>query len=207
MKIKSLLPLAFIATLLLANCSKNDPEPAVEEEEETVEASSSAVSVFHKTDTYYQMYVYRYDSTSQAWTSRIASHFSTVPEDDATYIGFTNPYVVNSGVNLFGMVTLYQGTIGTNNIKEAKINAEKVLQFFPESEGATKGTVKVKEQDIVITKKDSVGTFTIGIGGEGTYDEETKVIDLVVKFNETNIGGSAAVYRKYKLSVDALSLQ
>ncbi|OZI05820.1 hypothetical protein BWI93_23255 [Siphonobacter sp. BAB-5385] len=203
MKLFRLLPLLMAGLLGLHSCSKDnsiEPEKPAEEQ-----ASKDVVSVFHKTDQYYQPYVYRYDSTARKWTNRIASHFSTVPASDPTYIGFTNPNVVDSGVNLFGMVTLYATQIGTNNIKEAKINAEKVLQFFPDAVGATKGKVKVLNQDVTISRKDGA-PFKIGISGEGTYDTQTKVMDLVVHFNETTIGGAAKVSRTYKISVDALSL-
>ena len=77
-----------------------------------------------------------------------------------------------------------------------------------QSVGATDsktGTLKVITQDIVITRK-AEGTFKIGIGGAGTYNESTKVIDVVVKFNEIAIGGAAEVKRTYKLSVAALTL-
>lgn len=207
MKISQLLALAFSSLLFITACSDKETESIIEEVPTEVTASKTALATFQKSDAYYQMYVYRYDSTTTKWTSRIASHFSTIPSDDSTYLGFTNPYVLESGVNLFGMVTLYQEALGSNNIKEARINAEKVLQFFPSETGATSGTVKVLAQDIAMRRKDgNPDSILIPISGEGTYDEETKVIDLVIKFDETAIGGSAAVYRKYKLSVDALSL-
>lgn len=198
-----LLPFFIAGVLMLNSCSKDNK--AVEPEPEEVAGSSEVVNVFHKPEQYYQMYVYRYDSTATKWTSRIASHFSTIPSDDPTFIGFTNPNVVDSGVNLFGMVTFYTSEIGTNNIKTAKINVEKVLQFFPETVGATKGKVKVLAQDVTISRKEG-SPFKIGISGEGTFNTETKVIDLIVNFNETAIGGKAKVTHKYKLSVNPLTL-
>jgi len=211
MKFPKLLPFAFAALFLISSCSDSgtDPEPetVVEEKPTETAASASAIEAFHKSDAYYQLYVYRFDSTTVKWTSRIASHFSSVPKDEPAYLGFSNPYVVESGVNLFGMVTLYQEALGSNNIKEARINVEKVLQFFPAASGSKKGVVKVVAQNVIMRKKDgNPDTISIGISGEGTYDEETKVIDLIVYFNETSIGGKASVARKYKLSVDALTL-
>lgn len=203
MKMLRLLPFFIAGVLMLNSCSKDNK--AVEPEPEESAASSEVINVFHKSEQYYQMYVYRYDSTATKWTNRIGSHFSTIPADDPTYIGFTNPNVVDSGVNLFGMVTLYTSEIGSNNIKTAKINAEKVLQFFPDEVGSTKGKVKVLTQDITITRSEGT-TFKIGISGEGTYDTDTKVIDLIVNFNETAIGGKAKVAHKYKLSVNPLTL-
>ena len=202
MKLKNLLSLAAIAFVLITGCKKSDSaEPVVEEPV----ASASPLAVFQSSAANYQLWVYRLDETTNTWTRRIASHFSTIAEATPTALGFTNPYVADSGVNLFQMVTLYTETIGTTNIKEAKINASAVLEFYPSETDAKTGTVKVITQDIVITKK-AGGTFKIGISGEGKYNETTKVIDLVVKFNETAIGGAAEVKRTYKLAVDALTL-
>ncbi|WP_316734659.1 hypothetical protein [Pedobacter aquatilis] len=204
MKIKNTLFLIAITSITLFGCKKTATTP---EEEVKTEAKASAgpLAVFQKSTASYQLYVYRYDETTATWTRRIGSHFSTVSDATPTAMGFTNPYVEDSGVNMFQMVTLYTDQLGTNNIKEAKINAPAVLEFYPSAENATKGIVKVIKQDVTLTVK-AGGSFKIGISGEGTYDETTKLIDLVVKFNETAIGGASEVKRTYKLSVDALTL-
>lgn len=207
MKINKLIPFAFVALFFATACSDSESNPTPVVEEKPAEASAKVIETFHKSDAYYQLNVYRYDSTASKWTAKIGSHFSTIPQNEPSYLGFTNPYVKESGVNLFGMTTIYADTLGTSNIKEARINAEKVLQFFPDATAAKKGTVKVVGQNIVMTKKSgNPATISIGISGQGTYDEETKVIDLTVYFNETSIGGKSSVARKYKLSVDALTL-
>mgnify|MGYP006206726113 CR=1 FL=1 len=103
------------------------------------------------------------------------------------------------------MVRLYASETGTTNIKAVKINAEKVLQFFPDYEGAKTGIVKVKTQDVTLKKSTAGQTITIGISGSGTYDETSKVIDLKVTFNETAIGGTSRTFQ-YKLSPTALTL-
>lgn len=212
MKITKLLMFAFSAFLFITSCSdsENEPEPLETQkpaEEKPVEASETAINTFHKPDAYYQLNVYRYDSTTNAWSRKIGSHFSVVAKESPAYLGFANSYVVESGVNLFGMVTLYTEALGTNNIKDARINAEKVLQFFPAASGSKKGIVKVVAQDILMRRKDgNPASISIGISGEGTYDEDTKLIDLTVRFNETAIGGKSSVARKYKLSVNELTL-
>ncbi|REA57769.1 hypothetical protein DSL64_22815 [Dyadobacter luteus] len=212
MKITRLLPFAFVTLLFATSCSDSEPDTVVVPEVEVQTASKSGVKAFFKSDAYYQPYVYRYDSTTTKWTSRIASHFATIPTDTSA-IGFTNANVIDSGVNLFGMVTLYAEALGSNNIKEARINAEKVLEFIPSEKGSKTGKVKVIPQDVVIRRKDGVANSTtnpatvkVGIKGEGTYDEATKMMDLTVIFNETEVGGKAAVYRKYKISVDPQTL-
>lgn len=201
MNLKNLLSVAALALILVTGCKKSTTDVV---EEKPVTASASPLATFQSPVANYQLFVYRYDDVTATWTRRIASHFSTIAAD-GTSLGFTNPYVENSGVNLFGMVTLYTDALGTNNIKEAKINVPKLLQFFPSAEGSKTGVVKIITQDVVLTVS-AGGSFKIGLSGEGTYDETTKVIDLNVDFNETAIGGAAKVTRKYKLSVAALSL-
>jgi len=201
MKLKNLLSLAAIALILVTSCKKSNEDVV---EEQTASASASPLATFQSSADYYQLFVYRYDDVTATWTRRIASHFTTVAAD-STALGFTNLGVANSGVNLFGMVTLYAEALGTNNIKEAKINVPKLIQFYPSAAGSKTGVAKIITQDVVLTVA-AGGTFKIGLSGEGTYDENTKVIDLNVDFNETAIGGPAKVTRKYKLSVAALTL-
>ncbi len=202
--------LVFIATLA-AGCREDEP-PFKEDlypEEPLSTPSSSVIQVFYANVGFYELFVYRFDPETNRWTNRIRSHFPTVPSDDPTTIGFTNPYVTNSGVSLFDMPRLYQAQVGTLNINTAKINVEKVLRFFPDFEGAKTGIVKVIEQDVIVSKTVAAATssgqptFKIGISGGGTYDERTKIINLEVIFNETAIGGPAEVKRKYSMSVEA----
>lgn len=197
--------LSFILLLSLfsiISCKKDAP-PTKEDlypENPVSTPSSTAISVFHKPDPFYQMWVYRFDTQTNKWTNRIGSHFSTISTTDNSYVGFTNPYVSESGTSMFDMVRLYTNTTGSTNIKTVRINADQVLQFFPDFINAPTGIVKVKTQDVVLTKTGGVETFKIGISGQGTYDERTKVINLEVVFNETAIGGQSAVKRKYILS-------
>lgn len=196
----------FIAALLLAACKKDEPAAKADlyPDQPVSTPSTSAIATFHQAVSFYQMFVYRFDTSTSKWTARIGGHFSTIPASDPTAIGFTNPYVVDSGVPLFDMVRLYGTETATTNIKTVKINADKVLQFFPDFIGAKTGIVKVVTQDIILTRA-NLTTFKIGISGSGSYDENTKVIDLEVKFNETAIAGTSQTF-KYKLSPVALFL-
>lgn len=168
-------------------------------------ASSSAIATFYQNTAFYQQFIYRYDTATLKWTTRIVGHYPTISTEDNSYMGFTNPYVVDSGVPMFDMVKLYTTQLGGNNIKNAKINAERVLQFFPDFEGAKTGIVKIRKQDVVLTKTTPAGTFKIGISGGGTYDETSKLIDLEVVFDETDIGGPGQTI-KFKIGVTALTL-
>ncbi|WP_437918139.1 hypothetical protein [Sphingobacterium sp. LRF_L2] len=214
MKIKSTFFALFI--LFAASCSKDvaEPETVVEEPQ----ADAAVITYFHENTAYFQPYVYRYDETTKTWGKRIASHFSMISEEDPTYLGFVNPYVEDSGVNLFQMVTLYSTQTGTTNIKTAGINVDKVLRFIPDESSTTladaptvfsKGEVEVLSQVVKIYKpggeeRKDMEYIEIGISGSGTYDLETGVIDLNVDFDETAIGGLAKVTRVYKISKTAL---
>lgn len=217
MNIKSTI-FAFIV-LFLTSCGKDTVEPIVEPEpepepiEET--ADPAVIAYFHENTAYFQPFVYRFDEETQTWGKRIASHFSIVSGDSPSYLGFTNPYVDDSGVNLFQMVTLYTDHIGTNNIKTAGINVEKLLSFTPDKSSVvltdapeihSKGTVNVFTQQVKIRKAGLEDFFEIGISGEGTYDLQTGIIDLNVHFDETAIGGPEKVTRKYKISKTKITL-
>ncbi|MBB6612646.1 hypothetical protein H7F15_16510 [Pontibacter sp. Tf4] len=153
---------------------------------------------------YYQPKVYYNNPETGTWQS-IASNFTVLVEDDAAVLGFVNNAVAESGVALFNMVRLYSAEIGSTNIKTARINSERTLEFIPSAAGAKQGTVNVIPQDVTITRANGT-TFKIGISGQGTYNEETGLIDVVVNFNETAIGGAASVARTYKISTVTLSL-
>lgn len=170
----------------------------------TLKPYSPASTWADPSNIYYQPKVYYHNTESGSWQT-VASNFTALVEDDAAVLGFVNNAVAESGVALFNMVRLYSSQIGSTNIKTAKINSERTLELIPSAAGAKQGTVNVIPQDVVITKADG-STFKIGISGQGTYNEETGLIDLVVKFNETAIGGPASVSRTYKISTVTLSL-
>jgi hypothetical protein len=214
--LKAILKLSKLVTIFsilffTMSCSKDStvtPEP-----EYVPKPDNNAVAAFTSTDAYFELYIYRFDDVTQTWGKRIRSHYPTVSSTDPTYMGFTNPFVTDSGVNLFQMVTLYSDKIGSTNIKTAGINVDQVLQFLPDENNKKIGKVTVKEQQVKIYKKTESAEerkdmefFEVGISGSGTYDLNEGVIDLEVNFNESAIGGANKVTRKYKLSTKALEL-
>lgn len=194
------------AAMLTSGCKKDQPEKKLDlyPEQPATVPSSTAMTTFQSNVSFYQMYVYRFDPIANSWTGRIASHFSTISLADESFLGFTNPYTADSGVAMFDMVKLYSSQTGTTNIKVVKINADQVLQFFPDYIGSKTGIVNVKTQDVILTKTDG-STFKIGISGSGTYSEISKVIDLSITFNESAIGGKGRTFA-YKLSPNVLTL-
>lgn len=199
--------LTFIFCLVLfGSCKKDQPLTKTDLYAEVPFStpSSSAIATFYKSTAYYQLFVYRYDPSTAKWTNRIVAHYPTISTSDNSFMGFGNPYVADSGAPVFDMVKLYTTALGHNNIKTARINVDKVLQFFPDYEGSKTGVVKILKQGVVLTKTDG-STFTIGISGGGTYSEVTQLIDLEVIFDETAIDGAGQTV-KYKMSVTALTL-
>ena len=206
---KLLIFLLFMVTLS-AGCREEEP-PFKEDlypEEPLSTPSSSAINVFHQNIPNYQLFVYRYNEDKKLWSNRIDGHFTIISTQDPNYLGFVHPSAT-SGVSFLDMHRLYATQIGSTNAVTAKINVDKVLGFFPDFEGAKTGIVRVVPQDVTISKSPNstfepgIPNFKIGISGQGTYDERTKIINLEVIFNETAIGGPAAVKRKYTMSVDA----
>jgi len=198
--------IVFISLITFSACKKDEPAAKADlyPAQPVATASSSAIAVFHQPVAFYQMFVYRYDPVNAVWGRRIGSHFSHISVTDPNYLGFSNFTATDSGVALFDMVALYSAYTGTTAIKTVGINADQVLQFFPDYEGAKTGIVKVKTQNVILRKLGG-GTINIGISGEGTYDETAKIIDLKVTFNETAIGGTSRTFQ-YKLSPTALTL-
>jgi len=198
--------IVFISLITFSACKKDEPAAKVDlyPAEPVATASSSAIAVFHQPVAFYQMFVYRYDPVNEVWGRRIGSHFSHISVTDPNYLGFSNFTATDSGVALFDMVALYSAYTGTTAIKTVGINADQVLQFFPDYDGAKTGIVKVKTQNVILRKLGG-GTISIGISGEGTYDETAKLIDLKITFNEAAIGGTTRTF-KYKLSPTALTL-
>jgi hypothetical protein len=164
---------------------------------------STAAAWFQSTAYYYPYFYYYTDSTAK-WTSMTA-HYSVLDTTDAAVLGFVNNWVAESGVGFFNMHRLYATEIGSNNIKTAKINVPRALELIPTAAGARSGKVNVIPQQVTVTR--SAGTtFQIGISGSGTFDLDTKVIDVEMNFDNTKIGGTATNKYKYKISVDKLTL-
>ncbi len=110
--------------------------------------------------------------------------------------------IEGKGSNVLNMVRLYADE-GVRS-GSANINVPNFLLFTPSFEGSTEGRVDILEQRVTITRTASSGLppFTIGLSGEGTYDEATGVITLTVIFDESEIGGGSAVVRNYSLEAE-----
>lgn len=164
----------------------------------------SPAATWFQTTAYYAPYFYYYTDSTAKWTS-MTGHYAVLDETDAAVLGFVNNWVSESGVGFFNMHRMYSAEIGSTNIKTAKINVPRALELLPNAAGARKGTVRVIPQQITVTR--SAGTtFQIGISGSGTYDLDTKIMDIEMNFDNTKINGTATNKYKYKMSVDKLTL-
>jgi len=122
--------------------------------------------------------------------------------------------------NVFNVMDLYgsdeeeqklrPGTVDMNiSSGSAGVYILEAIRLVPLEEGATSGVAIVPEQTIRIYQRDEADgveddihpSFTIGIKGEGTYDEVTKIIELRVEFDETSINNGMQV-RHYAIHFD-----
>jgi hypothetical protein len=110
--------------------------------------------------------------------------------------------IEGKGSNVLNMVRLYAEE-GVRS-GSANINVPDFLLFTPSFAGSTSGRVDILTQRVTITRTASSGLppFTIGLSGQGTYDEATGVIALTVIFDESEIGGGSAVVRNYSLEAE-----
>ena len=82
----------------------------------------------------------------------------------------------------------------------ADIRIPRLFRLIPATEGATSGRVEVIEQRVTITRRSTSGLppFTVGISGDGTYDESTGVIAVAITFDESELGVAEPVLRRYQ---------
>lgn len=89
----------------------------------------------------------------------------------------------------------------------ARIRIFEALKFVPYEEGANEGQVFFIPQRVKIYRKSSSTLppfFYIGMEGEGTYSEQTELIEITLIFDESEIGGPTEVVRKFLLSANEL---
>ncbi len=126
-------------------------------------------------------------------------HFSFAykSKTNQNVIGMLNNTNPTSSTNALNMHRLYANF----NVSSASANIRipEMIRFIPNFEGATEGTVEIIPQRVRITRMPSsaLPPFEVGISGEGTYSEATGIIEAVVYFDETEIGGEENIPRRY----------
>jgi hypothetical protein len=146
-----------------------------------------------------QLYGYTSFGSQPVASDKSGEHFAFAHKSQTqqNVIGFFNTLSSTASTNAFNMHRLYQD-FGVSS-GSANIRIPSCLLFIPSSPGANSGTVEVIDQWVNITRTSASGLplFQVRIWGEGTYSEASGRIELAVYFDESAIGGDAAVLRRY----------
>jgi hypothetical protein len=180
--------LLLVAPMVWAGCKK-------EYDAEATYAKRSLAQIWAKKETFYAPQASVYIDSIATWRNFIG--FSFTSEGDPDKLGFANVYNAGKGTNALYMRNWYAAQTLTSDSGYYNITIPKCFQLIPNGPDATEGTVKVIEQTVTLYRTNKT-PFFIKISGSGTYNEISKLLEVEVIFDETNIGGGAAVRRKYK---------
>jgi hypothetical protein len=177
-----------LAAIVLVTCKKEyDVEPTY--------ANPSLAQIWAQNLPFYRPNATIYLESSGTWRTFIG--FTVTSDADPNKLGFANPYNAGKGTNALYMTTLYTAQNLTSDSGFYNVTIPKCLELIPNTPGAKEGTVNVIPQQVRLTRRDRT-FFDIGIKGNGTYSEITKLIEIEVDFDETSIGGPASIKRKYR---------
>lgn len=164
-------------------------------------AKAAIAATWAKSQPYYSPSPQIYIDSTNTWKKFVC--FSFTSETDPDKISFANPYVPGKGTNPLYMTTLYKSEGLTSDSGYYNITIPKCFQFIPKSEDSlTVGTVVVLPHTVTIYRKDK-SSFDIIIGPSdqpGTYNTVTGIFEVEVMFDESSIGGSRTVKRRYRFS-------
>jgi hypothetical protein len=187
----------FVIFLCLVCCSackkKYDAEPTY--------ASAEIAGKWAKQQQFYSPNPQIFLEATNTWRSFISFSFTSTAEPDK--IGFANPYVAGKGTNALYMNTLYASQLISSDSGYYNVTIPKCLQLVPNSATVlNEGKVLVIPQSIKIHRKNGT-SFDIIIGPStepGKYNTVSGLIEVEVQFDETSIGGSNNVKRKYRFT-------
>lgn len=186
---KKLCWLGLIILMVIA-CKKRYADP-------TYAPNATAIKVWYKSTPFYQPAAEIFIDSTGIWRSFAC--FPLVYDNDPNKYGFGNPFVPGKGSNALYMNTIYNRLPGglTSDSGYYNITIPKCFEFIPSAPGATEGIVNVIPQKVKLFRRDKT-SYDIGISGTGTYNEVSKMFSAEVIFDETEVGGAAAVKRKYR---------
>jgi hypothetical protein len=180
--------------IMVASCRK-------EYKAEATYAKPAVAGTWAKQEQFYSPNPQIFLESTNTWRSFISFAFTSA--GDPNKIGFANPYNAGKGTNALYMNTLYSSQQLTTDSGFYNVTIPKCFEFIPNSDkDVTVGIVKVIPQKVKLFKKDKT-FFEIGISegtAPGTYNTNTGVFEIEVSFDETSIGGSANVKRKYRFA-------
>ncbi len=190
-KLSGIKYILFFVILFFA-CKKRFAEP-------TYAPTPTALKIWFKTDAFYTPKAEIFIDSTNVW--RTFTAFPLIYDNDPNKYGFGNPYVPGKGSNALYMNTIYGRLPGgvTSDSGYYNTTIPKCFEFIPEKPGSIKGIVNVIAQKIRLFRRDKT-FYDIGISGKGTYDETNKIFEVEVIFDETDIGGSANIKRKYRFT-------
>lgn len=179
----------FLLLIFFLGCKKQFAEP-------TYAPNATAVKIWFKSDPFYTPNAEILLPTG-SW--RIFFSFPLIYDNDPNKLGFGNPWVIGKGSNALYMNALYGSLPGglTSDSGYYNVTIPKCFEFTPDKPGDTKGVVDVIPQKVRLYRRDKT-FFEIGISGSGRYDEDAKLFEVDVTFDETEIGGPKEVVRKYR---------
>ena len=186
---KKILSIVVLLLVLMA-CKKRFAEP-------TYAPNATAVRIWYQPTAFYTPSAEIYFDSTNVWRKFTA--FPLVYDNDPNKYGFGNPYVPGKGSNALYMTTIYSRLPGgvSSDSGYYNITIPKAFELIPENDTAKQGKVNVIPQLVKIFRRDKT-SFNIGISGGGTYNEITQLMEVEVVFDETEIGGSKEVKRKYR---------
>ena len=183
--------IVIIAGVLLWSCKKQFADPTY------APAGGSAVRIWYKTDPFYTPSAEFFDDNTNNW--RRFTSFPLVYDNDPNKMGFGNPWLEGRGSNALAIRTLYGGLPGgiTSDSGFFMITIPKCFEFIPDGPGAKEGVVNVIPQQVKIVRVNKT-TYNLGISGKGRYNEDAKLFEVDIIFDETEVGGPKDRLRKYR---------
>ena len=160
-------------------------------------APSTTANVWFKADPFYQPNASIYIDSTAKW--RTFKAFPLIYDNDPNKYGFGNLFVAGKGVNALNMTTIYTSVPNGGVSADSglyNITIPKCFEFLPSKDDPTKGIVNVIPQKVKIVRKD-FSVYYIGISGNGEFDTNAKTFTVDITFDDSDIGGSKAILRKY----------
>lgn len=167
-------------------------------------AKPALAATWAKPEQYYSPGPQVFLEATGVWRNFVS--YSVTTEGEPDKLGFTNPYLAGKGTNVLYMNVLYGTNPGyTSDSGYYNFTAPKLFQFIPKSmDSIETGTVIVLPQKIALYTK-AKQKLEIGVGPSdqpGTYDTRTGIFEIEVRFDDTQIGGSDNVKRKYRFNAN-----
>ncbi len=182
---------SLLCIIIIVSCKKNfDAEPTYRKK--------PLAGIWAKQEPFYAPQGAYYVDSTNTWKTFIGFAFTS--DDDPNKLGFYNPYNIGKGTNALGIRTIYANQTFTSDSGFYNLQIPKCFEFIPNAPNSIDGVVNVISQRVKCTRVNKT-VFYLGISGtSGTYNEITKTFEIEITFDESEIGGSPALKRKYRFT-------